>query len=72
MNLTEIVPFFLCNISLHYVHSEKDLIELSLFLMIHQQIYPDVVVSWCWYPQYINLEYHLERLSPVFSLLPLL
>ena len=43
MNLLETVSFFFFpNISLHSVCSEKDLIELSLCLMIHQQIYPEL------------------------------
>lgn len=44
MNLLEIVSFF-PSISLPYVHSEKDLIELSLSLTIHQQNYPEELVS---------------------------
>lgn len=83
MNVLDVVCFF-PNISLCCVHSEKNLIESSLSLMICQQICSEKPVSGRLYPNhhcalsyaqpllYINLEYHLESLSSVFSLLPLL
>lgn len=75
-NLLDVL-FFL-NIFLHCVHSEKDLIELSLSLMICQQICSEEPFSGWLYPNhhctllyaqpllYINLEYHLESLSKSF------